>query len=91
MHLFRITQEALNNAVKHADATHIEVMLRCKKNQVELSVRDDGVWSGPMAVGGDRLGLRIMHYRAHIIGAMLEVKSLPAGGSLVRCTLPMGS
>lgn len=91
MHLFRITQEALNNAVKHAQATHIEVMLLSKTSRVELSVRDDGVGIGPKEATGDRLGLKIMHYRAVIIGAALEVKSLPAGGSLVRCTLPMGS
>lgn len=91
IHLFRITQEALNNAVKHAQATKITVTLRSTARRVELSVRDDGVGIGLMEARGSRLGLKIMQYRAGIIGAVLKIESLPAGGSLLRCTLTKSS
>jgi PAS domain S-box-containing protein len=88
-HLFRIAQEAVTNAVRHAEAHHL--VLRFARNpdgDVELSVSDDG--SG-MPVGerrkGRGVGLQIMRYRAQVIDAEFEIHSGAGGGTVVACRL----
>jgi two-component system, LuxR family, sensor kinase FixL len=83
-HVFRIAQEAMNNAVKHGRARHIEVTLAPKGDRIELTVCDDGNGFGPEAKM-DGLGLRIMHYRARRIGGALEVATTEQGGTRVTC------
>jgi PAS domain S-box-containing protein len=88
IHLYRIAQEATNNAVKHAKAGNIEIKLEDRDQDLVLSVHDDGVGIKPMKDRRGRLGLHIMHYRCDIIGGKLKIEPLPAGGTLVRCALP---
>jgi two-component system, LuxR family, sensor kinase FixL len=88
-HLFRIAQEAVHNAIKHGHARHIALTLT-SSDGVTLTVYDDGVGippEGRRTAGG---GLRIMAYRARVIGAALAVEPAPTGGTLVRCALKKG-
>ena len=88
VHLYRITQEAVNNAIKHGRAKNVTVSLNTQNNQVMIIIHDDGVGlpkSGPRASG---MGLRVMNYRAAMIGATVSVEPAPEGGTLVRCVMP---
>lgn len=88
IHLYRIAQEAVSNAVKHGRATQVRVRLALGDEQVRLYVHDNGV-GFPDELPAERgMGVRIMHYRARIIGATLEIWRDPTGGTVVTCTLP---
>ena len=87
-HLYRIAQEAVNNAVKHGQPAHIHMRLERKKNTIQLTVADDGVGTNnaPGMVPGQ--GLRIMEYRARLMGGTLSVEPAESGGLVVSCTVP---
>jgi signal transduction histidine kinase len=82
--LYRIAQEALNNALKHARASRVELSIRAVEDGVTLQVTDDGR-GFDLASAGDRggLGLVGMHERAARIGARLDVRSAPGEGTAV--------
>ncbi|MBS0374839.1 MAG: PAS domain-containing protein [Proteobacteria bacterium] len=82
-HLYRIAQEALTNAARHAGATRIRVELAADANRVAVTVRDDG--RGFRGEPGDGMGLRTMRTRADAIGARLTVQAAPGSGTLVTC------
>jgi signal transduction histidine kinase len=92
--LYRISQEALNNVVKHARASEVEVSLRCtslreaadgeKRDVVELLVSDDGCGFDPSSIPADRLGLGIIRERAEALGATLEIESETDCGTVIR-------
>jgi PAS domain S-box-containing protein len=85
-HLYRITQESLTNAIKHAKADKITVRLGAKKGLVSLTVEDDGCgFQETSATEG--LGLKIMAYRAELIGARLKIVGVPERGTTVQCTI----
>jgi signal transduction histidine kinase len=92
--LYRIVQEALNNAARHAKARRIALRLRCSSVQVDapgrlaglsvlLSVRDDGCGFDPTRSLPGHLGLGIMEERARAIGASLSIDSYPEEGTQV--------
>lgn len=86
--LYRIVREALNNALKHAHASTIEVRLSYGEKAAALSVRDDGVGFDVRAgaeAGG--MGLQTMRERADSLGAQLEVRSRPGEGTTVTVSL----
>lgn len=83
--VFRILQEALNNTIKHARATRVDVALRQTKRAIVVTVRDDG--RGFSEERGDRHGLRGMRERAESIGAELDVSS-SATGTCVTLSIP---
>jgi two-component system, LuxR family, sensor kinase FixL len=85
-HLYRIAQEALNNAIKHGNAHSISVDLISAGERLILAVEDDGVGI-PEVLAGDGLGLHTMDHRARIIGASLSVERGTAGGTTVTCSL----
>jgi PAS domain S-box-containing protein len=88
-HLYRIAQEAITNAVKHGNATLIE--LRCERveQRFALSITDDGGGVGDSATDkGMRMGMHIMQYRARSIGGELIVANRPEGGTIVTCYFP---
>jgi len=86
-HLYRIAQEAIQNATKHGSPSRIEVKLEQDNSDVILTIQDDG--SGlPADKGPAGAGLRIMQYRANLIGARLKVDSQPSQGVTVTCRLP---
>ena len=91
---YRVTQEALHNTVKHADANRVTVSLEASplpapdresewQGQVELRVTDDGQGFDPGHRDPNRLGLRIMHERAANVGARLAIESQPGQGTQV--------
>ncbi|MEY2513038.1 MAG: hypothetical protein QOJ89_396, partial [bacterium] len=87
--VFRIAQEALHNALRHADAGRIAVTVRCGGDDgVELTVSDDGVGFDASAVRSRRLGLTTMAERARAIGGSLDVESAPGAGTTVRLRAP---
>lgn len=85
-HLYRIAQEALNNALKHAGAQHIGIRLTRAHSSLVLAVSDDGRGLSESRNSEAGMGLRIMRYRADLIGASLKLESPPGGGTIVRCT-----
>jgi signal transduction histidine kinase len=85
--LYRITQEALNNVVKHAKATQAAVRLELE-DQVRLSVTDNGAGFDPAAVPPDHLGLQILRERAEAIGASLTILSRPGEGTCISVAWP---
>ena len=87
-HLYRIAQEAANNACKHGRARHIEIRLSSDESGTRLCVEDDGAGLPEKIDGQKGMGLRIMHYRANTIGATLEVRRRSQGGTAVQCVLP---
>ena len=84
-HLFYITQEAVNNAVKHSHAGAITVSLSGGPEGVSVRVKDDGIGLPEDADKANGLGLRTMRYRADAIGAFLDIRSVPPRGTIVRC------
>ncbi len=88
-HLFRIAQEALNNAIKHSDAAHITISLAQKKGQTILKVLDDGAGFDPQHPGSSGLGLHVMRYRARAINASLSTQRRKKNGMEVICSVPV--
>lgn len=86
--IYRIAQEALNNALKHGRARHISLQLARAHRGVLLRVRDDGVGIRPNR-RKTGLGLASMLYRAETIDGSLEVKPHPHGGTEVRLSVPL--
>lgn len=87
--LYHIAQEAVANAVKHAHPTEIELeLISASEEGITLRVSDDGVGIRD-ALGNPGMGLRIMQHRARMIDATLVVESGLAGGTVVRCVIPV--
>ncbi len=87
-HLFRIAQEAVNNAVRHAGASRIDIVIEHYKGMPQLTVRDNGSWKGDLGLGGG-IGMKTMEYRASVIGGQLKVGAMEQGGTHVVCRLEM--
>jgi signal transduction histidine kinase len=82
--VYHISQEALNNIIKHAGAHEIELLLQLERDQVELSVTDDGTGFVPGQRSPEQLGLTIMQERAESVGGSLDVTSNPGQGTTIR-------
>ncbi len=90
--LLRVAQEALHNALRHADASHVRVALARRGPSVVLTVTDDGAGFDPAAVrsAGRHLGLVSMRDRASGVGGALRVHSEPGKGTAVSMEVPGG-
>lgn len=87
-HLYRIAQEAITNAVRHGKARHINLRLDSTDHEIVLTITDDGIGLPENARTGPGLGLRIMAYRASIIGATFDIVRLSyLSGTRVICKL----
>jgi PAS domain S-box-containing protein len=85
LHLYYIAQEAVLNAAKHGKAKNVVISLTHIGDRFSLAVKDDGPgfpWPGTHLAG---MGIRIMHYRAKVIGATLDLKSQAGHGTQVTC------
>ncbi|MDB6110889.1 MAG: Integral rane sensor signal transduction histidine kinase [Pedosphaera sp.] len=91
IHLYRIAQESITNAIKHGKASQMIIRLDKENDLVRLMISDDGVGLPENARQGQGMGLRIMAYRASMIGASFSIESLPRRGTRVLCTLPLGN
>jgi PAS domain S-box-containing protein len=87
-HLFRIVQEAANNAVKHSQCRQITIALKAEGPSAVLAIRDDGHGIGRRVARADGMGLRIMRYRARRIGAQLGIHPATGGGTEVLLRIP---
>jgi len=85
-HLYRIAQEALANALRHARPREVRISLSMAREKVRLRIVDDGRGLSGEASGAEGFGLRIMRYRANMIAADLRVDSRKGGGTEVTVT-----
>jgi signal transduction histidine kinase len=83
--LYRITQEALNNVVKHSKATQVVVTLDLN-GSIQLSIEDNGCGFDPKNISPDHLGLKIMDERAKNLGALISIISTPGQGTHISVT-----
>ena len=90
IHLYRIAQEAVSNAIKHGQARRIEIRLSATGRSVTLAVHDNGVGIPRKAPRRKGMGLRIMRYRAEVIGGALVVEPQVGGGTVLVCTVTEG-
>lgn len=93
---FRIVQEAVNNVVRHAQASSVWISLQQTPNLLQVMVRDDGLGfdvgaANRLAVGGHSMGLLSMQERALLAGGRLFLESAPQAGTLVRAEFPHGA
>jgi PAS domain S-box-containing protein len=89
-HLFRIAQEALQNAQKHSGARRIDIELSVRTDRVRLAVSDDGRGAAELPLNGSGLGMRTMRYRAASIGGRLTLRTRSPSGTVVLCDAPQG-
>ena len=87
VHLFRITQEAINNALRHGRAKTIIIALEASHGELVLRVSDDGTGFDPAQRDGGGMGLNIMRYRSDAVGGTLEIYSNVPTGTVVACTM----
>jgi PAS domain S-box-containing protein len=88
-HLYRIAQEAVQNALKHSGAKNIDIELWSRPGDLRLSVTDDG--QGSASEKGSGLGMRTMRFRASAIGGRLSITRGANGGNSVVCDVPAKS
>jgi signal transduction histidine kinase len=85
-HVFRIAQEAVNNAVRHSGATLLTLRIETMpEGNFALTVLDNGSGFDPMKLLDRGIGLRTMEYRARAIGASFRIKRRKKGGTRVEC------
>ena len=90
--LFRVLQEALNNAAKHSGARRIEVQLREDSGEIHLAVSDAGKgFDVETALQGRGLGLASMQERLRLVGGELSVESQPKSGTIIHARVPLSS
>jgi PAS domain S-box-containing protein len=85
-HLYRIAQEAVANAMKHASPEHILIALESADGKLTLQVADDGCGFDSSA-NSDGMGLKTMRYRAGLFGGNLTITPIDTGGTLVECVV----
>ena len=87
-HFFRIAQEAMNNAIKHGQASKVMITLKQDSEGVSLSIRDNGIGIPRKMPATKGMGMQIMNHRADVIGAALTICRAGKRGTVVTCTLP---
>ncbi len=86
--LYKIAQEAVTNAIKHAKARRVGISLANGSDEIVLTVHNDGLPFPDLKGSSTGMGLRIMNYRANLIGASLEIKGAGPHGTRVICIVP---
>lgn len=89
IHLYRIAQEAIHNAIRHGNARTIEISLQKNGPMAMLSIQDDGCGISRAPARSDGMGLSIMKYRSRLIEGNLEIDEPNTGGTTIRCTFPL--
>ena len=87
-HLYRITKEAVRNAIRHSKAKRIGINLSEDGSITRLTIEDDGIGMPEELHPTDGLGVRIMAHRAAMIGGTFAIEPAPTGGTIVVCSLP---
>jgi len=89
MHLYRIAQQALNNAIQHAQPSLVTIALCCADGRGDLSIVDDGRGFSGQSASSQGMGLRTMQYRARLIHGELAVDTLLGRGTTISCSFPL--
>jgi signal transduction histidine kinase len=92
LNLYRITQEAINNAIRHGQAQHLYISLVLDGDILRLSIRDDGVGLSSLEDGHQStsgMGIKIMQYRAKQLGAKFEILQPNENGTEIRLEMQM--
>ena len=89
--LYKIAQEAVTNAIKHGKAKRVGISLSNGSDNVLLKIENNGVPFPDLKSRSTGMGLRIMNYRASLIGGSLEIKGVSSGGTCVTCSIPIDS
>jgi signal transduction histidine kinase len=88
-HLYRIAQEAVRNAVRHGEARSIRLHLHVARAKVRLTITDDGKGMPPQAESAPGMGLKIMRYRARILGGEVSFERSTPTGTRIVCECPI--
>jgi PAS domain S-box-containing protein len=88
-HLYRIAQEAVNNAIRHGKAKTIAIRLSANNGTGTLTIEDDGQGFPQGPANSPGVGLSIMNYRADVVGGSLKVQPNPERGITVTCMFPL--
>lgn len=89
INLYRVAQEAINNAIKHSQARHLRIDLACVNGNHRLSVSDDGIGFDPERIEqGQGLGMHSLRARASLLGGSLEIERNTQGGTTVAVIYP---
>ncbi|MEY2507175.1 MAG: two-component system, chemotaxis family, CheB/CheR fusion protein [Verrucomicrobiota bacterium] len=89
LHLYRVAQEAVTNAVKHSGAKNILISLDRDSEHICVSVQDDGKGFAPGKRRKKGLGLHMMRYRANALGGKLKIERRHSGGMDITCVIPV--
>jgi two-component system CheB/CheR fusion protein len=88
-HLYRIAQEAVNNAIRHGQARNITIRLFADEDYGTLTIENDGTSLREIHVSNSGMGMQIMTYRARMIGGSLKVDSGETHGVTITCVFPL--
>jgi len=86
--LFWIASEALNNALKHAQAKDVRIVIHCDDAMLKMEIQDDGMGFDPKQTTAGGMGMRTMRERAQAIGGEMRVESRPGKGTRVMVSVP---
>jgi signal transduction histidine kinase len=86
LQLYKIALESVSNAIRHAKATVVTISITCDQGRLTMQIKNDGVPFPLYEEPGNRLGMRIMNYRAHTIDAELDVRPNGDSGTVVTCS-----
>jgi len=89
LQLYKIALESVSNAIRHAKATVVSISVVQEDSRLVMQIRNDGVPFPLYEEPGNRLGMRIMNYRAHTMDAELDVRPNGDTGTVVTCTWPL--
>ncbi|MCH8557950.1 MAG: PAS domain S-box protein [Balneolia bacterium] len=87
-HVYRIIQEAINNAVKHGEASEVKVIMTMGHHLLRISIKDNGTGFPKNWRSQQGLGVRIMEFRSRLIGAHFEQHNHSEGGAIITCSVP---
>jgi signal transduction histidine kinase len=87
-HLYRIAQQAIDNAIRHGAARRISMELHKTGRDLSVIIKDDGIGFEAGAQPNVGLGLRIMRFRSDLVGGRVKISSTPGAGTCVECIVP---
>jgi signal transduction histidine kinase len=87
--LYKIAQEAVTNAIKHGKANRVSINLVNGSDRLSLTIQNNGLPFPDLRSDSTGMGLRIMNYRANLIGASLDIRAKGSNGTLVTCSVPL--
>ena len=87
--LYKIAQEAVTNAIKHGKAKRVSIGLANGGDKLTLTIQNDGLPFPDLHSHSTGMGLRIMNYRASLIGGTLDIRAKGNNGTIVTCSVPV--